>query len=129
MNKIEAIKSMTRQDQINKFLTEQMGECWHDRMVPSDGGVRCYKCKAWFTSRYIDRFNSGEYNTNFFTWVGFGKLWEWAQAQEWWTNFGDWFYSIDSWHKAQDFKLCHAEYLIHPDSFANAVYEFLKERE
>lgn len=50
---------------INKFLTEKMGECWHE-WEPKRDNVRNY---------------------DFFTWEGFGKLWEWAGEQEWFPYF------------------------------------------
>jgi hypothetical protein len=59
---------------------------------------------------------------DFSTWTNFGKLWEWAQGQEWWS----WFvheYIFDSMEGFQDLSL------IHPDRFADALYQFLKERE
>ena len=54
---------------------------------------------------------------NFSTWQGFGQAWEWAQKQGWWEDF--WIYSNDD-NGIIDF--------IHPDRFADALYEFLKDR-
>lgn len=58
-------------------------------------------------------------NNNFFTWEGFGKLWEWVHNQKWWDKF----------------RVCPQRYYIdwsdtyvNPERFATAVYNFLKER-
>ena len=57
------------------------------------------------------------------TWQGFGELWEWAIKQEWWLSFG---------YRHGDVSLGQAifsQYYINPDRFADAVYEYLRERE
>jgi hypothetical protein len=59
----------------------------------------------------------------FSTWEGFGKLWEWAQKQGWWNSF------IDA--GGMD---CSKDRLfpvagIHPNRFADALYELLKKCE
>ena len=117
----------------DKFLTEAMGECWHDFVMAKnpDGrdakGWTCTKCHIYTTyihSLYCD----------FSTWDGFGKLWTWAQKQEWFDLFQCCLYYHDylkHCHRPGDERLdndkvLHNE-LIHPDRFANAVYEFLKE--
>ncbi len=134
-------------EEINKFLTEQMGDCWHELepelgrvyFMKATGGSRCVKCDAYWnhnshTSRYNSQYNRNEVypekvNLDFFTWEGFGKLWEWAQKQEWWSQFK---YVC----KAKPYKFCFMneqtfmwDELIHPEQFATAVYEALKERE
>ena len=90
----------------DKFLTEAIGECWHS----DDPDMHT------FTTRCRICGEAGE-TTNFSTWQGFGKLWEWAQNQGWWEDF--WIYSNDD-NGIIDF--------IHPDRFADALYEFLKDK-
>jgi hypothetical protein len=57
---------------------------------------------------------------DFSCWEGFGKLWEWAQQQEWWLGFV--YVASDDWSKL-------SVELIHPDRFADAVYTYLHEKE
>ena len=80
---------------VNKFLTEQLGECWLSNM------------------NYLEN--------DFFTWTGFGLLWEWATKQEWWNHFMN-----DQSGKMVCFEVSY--HLINPTNFANAIYEFLKEK-
>jgi hypothetical protein len=54
---------------------------------------------------------------DFRTWHGFGQLFEWAVQQKWWLEFVD--VSSDDWRKL-------SVELIHPDRFADAVYNYLK---
>lgn len=113
----------------NKFLTEAMGECWHE----------------WYVSReFLDEFGHGTTqncskcwkrksirteNVKFSTWEGFGKLWEWSQKQEWWKEFcfspkGDGYHCYQVPKGLDKFAIGCA--YIHPDRFADAVYHFLK---
>ncbi len=64
----------------NRFLTEAMGECWHIWELKLFGvhKATCKKCGLQQTE---------EWQNDFFTREGFGKLWEWAQKQKWWNNF------------------------------------------
>jgi hypothetical protein len=55
---------------------------------------------------------------DFSCWEGFGKLWEWTQQQEWRQDFCKTFYGH------YDLLL-----LIQPDRFADAVYNYLQEKE
>ena len=101
----------------DRFLTEAMGECWHEEDDAFPNRYVCIHCKrSWPFGIPIN---------NFPAWTGFGKLWEWAKEQDWWERFTNYnfvaFYSHDS--RGIDLQL------IHPDRFADAVYTFLKERE
>lgn len=94
----------------DKFLTEAMGECWHESTTYSGtvgcASIWCPKCKKLFNkTNFID----------FSIWKGFGKLWEWAQGQEWWSIFWDLIARQPN----------PAEWFIHPDRFADAVHKFL----
>jgi len=53
----------------------------------------------------------------FSTWNGFGRLWVWAQNQDWWNDFFQ-----SSCHEATDW----FQLMINPDQFATAVYNYLK---
>lgn len=107
----------------DRFLTEAMGECWHEMEVTGKvrlNGFQVERCKHCGKK---DDF-LGDYTPNdFSTWEGFGKLWEWTQKQEWWIVFCQFEsnLSIDT--------SCIIKRLIHPDRFADAVYEFLRERD
>lgn len=107
----------------DKFLTEAMGECWHEGVHPLLKST-CTKCGAEFTQtiQIIHR--------NFSTWRDFGYLWDWANNQEWWQYE---FYE----NEKHSFKTntCNDTIwsfditLINPDKFADAVYEYLKGRQ
>lgn len=92
----------------DKYLTEAIG--WElDELDPA------YKI-------YVSPI--GEYRTcpiDFSTPNGFFQLWNWAQKQEWWIDYGqgltgNWD-SVGNWRQ-----------YINPDKFADAVHEYLKER-
>lgn len=50
----------------DKFLTEAMGECWHDKAITNGILSECSKCKVLHSYLYT--------NADFSTWKGFGKL-------------------------------------------------------
>lgn len=71
----------------------------------------------------LERWHDGDFirtgnSINFSTWQGFGELWEWSKKQEWWYEF---------WKIDFGISIIKCE-LINPNNFANAVYNFLKER-
>jgi len=105
---IEGSHMNTKRDE---FLTEAMGEHYWD-----------HECDEADCSCHEDRMD-------FSTWPDFGKLWEWAQGQEWWGVFGDDIVYGESEiaHEKHQCRISDLEYFIHPDRFANALYEFLKE--
>lgn len=96
----------------DKFLTEAMGECWHD-MIYNELGDRYSKLYMCMKCTHQD--NSITLDNDFSTWEGFGLLWEWSQKQEWKANFS--------------YRVGFREYLVNPDRFADAMYAYLKERE
>lgn len=103
-------------EEINKFLTEAMGDCYHDWEMTSDTPpFRTYDCKNCGIGPSINPSD----NTDFLTWKGFGKLWEWAIRQEWWEKF-TWFH--------QSMKDEILTELINPEKFAKAVADFLQEK-
>jgi hypothetical protein len=105
----------------DKFLTEQMGECWHDgEPFFTNNVIYCPKCHK--NLKAINEEN------DFSTWEGFGKLWEWAQKQnmEWQCRFNDYCFKLLGYRGG-----CSYEYIpkliINPDRFADTVYAYLKE--
>lgn len=53
---------------------------------------------------------------DFSTWTNFGRLWEWSTKQHWWDCY---------WMKCFWSPNCIIDE-IHPDTFANKIYNFLK---
>lgn len=98
----------------DKFLTESMGECWHEwkRSCGCCPGY-CKKCSA--DESLVE-------NNDFSEWEDFGKLFLWAKQQDWWDTL---FWQRDSKEILHTYDV---ENLIHPDHFADAVYAFLKGR-
>ncbi len=106
----------------DKFLTEEMGECWHEwdnrskYNPPRFAAVICKNCGQ--------SMKNAKMNTNLSSWEGFGKLWEWAQKQEWWIGFCEFANNNFLDFAPQGKRLFPS--LVHPDRFANALYEFLR---
>lgn len=109
----------------DKFLTEQMGECWHEAI--------CYYEEQWpYSLTYEcscgyrwDQKDRDKVNFNFSSWEGFGKLWEWAQTKYWFKeipfNFDD--------NRYHDCYMLFPVEFINPNEFANAIYSYLKDRQ
>ena len=106
---------------INKFLTEEMDECWHEWVFkitkPTQNLYQCTRCNktsvvyAGITPKRND----------FFTPDGFFKLWEWAQEQDWWDHFYE--TRLCTTVKHNTFQL-RREY-VNPKLFAEEVMRFL----
>ena len=77
-------------------------------------------CDCGAVRTYHDACNHVTKQNNFSTWEGFGKLWEWAQKQKWWDDF--WWSPNGIGDGTQE-----DIYFVHPDRFADAVYEYLQE--
>lgn len=110
-------------ENINKYLTETMGECWHKEVKkapnPEYSICNCGERYHWTEASCP--------NNNFFTWQEFGKLWEWATKQEWWDNF---LMEISCGLtkgilSTKDHGLYMPHCIVNPTNFANAIYEFL----
>lgn len=103
-------------EEINKFLTESMGECWHEWALEKDTPpfreYSCNKCNMVYVINPSDKID-------FLTWEGFGKLWEWAIKQVWWEKF-TWF------HQSIEDEILTE--LINPEHFAKAVAEYLQKK-
>lgn len=106
-------------EEINKYLTEAMGECWHEWQAISKPvhGYRycCTKCE-----KMVDKKLQNLTNGNL--WIAFGITWGWATKQEWWGKFTSTF-TIDGIQTPWIPKG-----IINPTNFTKAIYEFLKER-
>ena len=107
----------------DKFLTEAMGECWHEKVHGNTGPLIWSKCSCG--ANLVCR----DCNPNFSTWTSFGKLWEWAIDQEWWNKFE--FSEYAGHNRNDEFGATLKDILqglINPDRFATAVCEFLKDK-
>ena len=93
----------------DKFLTERMGECWHEGIHPLYKS-ECRKCGWLYTQ------NTQTIHTNFSTWEGFGKLLPFAEQE---MGIEKIFYSFNNCWPFDD-KFC--------SKFADVLYIFLKER-
>jgi hypothetical protein len=102
-------------EELNKFLTEAMGECWHDW---PDRSTPCDKC-----GQRSSMSNVGMHD-NFLTWEGFGKLWTWAIKQEWFDEFSRGHFHSGLSVSDQTIR----RYLINPEWFAKAVADFLQKK-
>ena len=95
----------------DQFLTEMIGECWHDISIDRTRSfqVQFYK------------------NNNFFTPEGFFKLWNFCKEQEWWVKFHDFNGGRIIQYENElipDIEIYINPYLINPNTFANAVAKF-----
>jgi hypothetical protein len=104
---------MVTKEEINKYLTEAMGECWHEcGEVLGDSlhipmTIKCIKCG---TLMILENSCEQVLNNDFFTWEGFGKLKEFMVSYH------------PLWMVEQM-----TLFLTDPERFATEVYEFLIE--
>ena len=103
-------------EEINKYLTEAMGLCWH-RLFPSAGKTVSCPCDNNRKSMARIVFYTDHKNNDFSTWEGFGKLFEWAKEQRWWIDF----------ILQQNPGVTNFCELLTPEKFATKLYNFLKE--
>lgn len=108
------IEGLTMNKERDKFLTEAMGECWHNDFpeCQNDSYTKCKKCGV-YGPYPIESF------VDYSTWEGFGKLIDWCKSED------DWFCDFLEMQGGSIFMInvMHIE----PDYFANSVYEYLKE--
>ena len=96
----------------NSFLTEAMGECWHEwGPTICEFKAKCQKCGKVTSVHYFGQFFDRQ-GIDFSTWESFGKLWTWAIDQEW-------FYLMMAHHG------CGPVDIVNPELFADEVYKFL----
>jgi hypothetical protein len=95
----------------DQFLTEKLGECWH---IVNYG--RCEKCNK-VIHRDRDEIDDYSLNLHFSSWDGFGKLWECCDRRRWFVHM------LEKKRKSSDVFYD----IVHPDRFADMIYEYLKE--
>lgn len=98
----------------DKFLTEAIGECWHEHTMTC--GYNLTR-----TGEYVSDIKSTSYPNDFSSWNGFGKLWEWVSRQE------SMMCGLASRYNGEQAKI--KLIYISPDTFADAVYNYLKEQQ
>lgn len=100
----------------DKFLTEKMGECWHEGYFDSDENIWVGECEQ-------------NWNNNFSKWEGFGKLINWCRKQEFWSE------DVLLWkiYVDEEDQNCGGffidERLVDPNIFADFIYNLLKDEE
>jgi hypothetical protein len=107
--------TMTR----DQFLTEWMGECWHEYVSYNWRDSAKGKVNHTFACNKCGHQDIERKNNNFSTWPGFGKLWEAAWEDKDFDKFLDWYENelgklgwllvnpntfADSWAKFQGWK-------------------------
>lgn len=119
----------------DKFLTEYIGECWHERVCIGSGLMfstyACASCGASWGDTFTKDIKHSYpklINNNFSTWDNFGKLWNWVYDKK----------VLNICSGKEDFPMIHiimrnCEFghdlsLINPDKFADALYEYLKDK-
>jgi hypothetical protein len=100
----------------DKFLTEAMG---YSNVHINDYG-QIFGCNLGSINSMRESVTG---NNGFSTWQGFGKLWEWVQSD------GDRWVDFHRYAEGTAAMMGIPTYIIEPDRFANAVYEFLKDRQ
>ena len=119
----------------NRYLTEKLFEkCWHEIGANPDGTTlgKCSKCGELFHAIHFADWNADVFNPDFFTWNGFGKLWEKCKEQEWWKLFLLKLIYAPSCHdylEPIDYDGLLPESLIDPLTFPTRVREFMEGRE
>ena len=114
----------------DQFLTEWLGECWHEwELQIEDAGpyakfgewlYKCSKCEAHSNENMSDRM---VVRPSFSTWPGFGKLWEAAQKDEdEWDKFVRWYWK-EQWDITSGW-IGISQTMVHPDRFADAWAKF-----
>ena len=108
-------------DKINETIHEARGLCWHETRK----GVWPYTCKTCNYHQHFDPVHTC--NPDYVnSWAAFGAAWEWAQGQEWWSNFiEETFWDAYSKGGLEYFRA--VTHIIDPRRFATALAEYLKE--
>ncbi len=136
-------------DEINKFLTEAMGNCWHRRLCyeealslrdtlynwvdfdksPMDTWY-CSCGRIAMSNMHMIDDHVTHYQIDLATWDGFGKLWEWSNKQDWWKQFnGSIYFAKETVFDEIDVdEVIYWDY-INPENFSKALFIFLKEKE
>lgn len=106
-------------EEVSKFLSEAMGECWHEsNRQPNDRAGFPATCSCGHRPMKAPVMGEKSHcqNNDFSTWIGFGKLWNWGTHQEWWIDF------------VTEYGFMEFIEYIDPDKLANAIYEYLQNK-
>jgi len=102
------------QDLKDKFIAEAMGLCYHEWITPPTNSLAPYRC----TKCGLKVPDIRVVNTDFSTWDGLGKLWNFVEQSKWKRIFLSWFTT----NFQEDIT-----YLINPEHLQDAVILFLTE--
>ena len=111
-------------EEINKFLTEAMDECWHGFLQVTGDSIHipiklsCGSCgKTVAEEPFFYKINN-----DFSTPEGFFKLWNFAIEQDWWEDF------LEKGKYGDPMFDCRiSSEIINPERFAKAAYEYLND--
>jgi hypothetical protein len=97
----------------DRFLTEAIGECWHEKVDRFIGNQNFYICSKCDIPHHV--LQGHGLHPNYSAWNGFGKLWDWCLKQEWWDTF-----------VYNNLPVDHS--YVNPDKFSDILYKYLKEQ-
>jgi len=105
-------------EEINRYLTEAMGLCWHKYRPIGFGKYGCWDCGYE---------NKDKKQRDFFSPEGFFILLNWAKGENWWyPEFEHW--KLCDWENSKSYGMIKS-YLINPEVFPIEVYNYLRGRE
>jgi hypothetical protein len=109
-------------DDDKKLLTEFLGECWHDRLIPVHASGVCRHCNI-----YMDDWNDVIQRT-FTTWQDLGDLKDKLVEKGMWWKFFVMIVEDYSDKKAKGLVMPHeiTDYLLNPTVFIPLCIEFLR---
>ena len=119
----------------DKFLTEEMEECWHEEdknLYIRNNQRKCRICKEWQTIKTGADFSI--VHADFSTWDGFGKLKYYLETIGEIDHFLNWyiakkrkeFFGVSIPCRVEFYKKCILVLMKTPDRFADATYEWLR---
>jgi hypothetical protein len=117
----------------DKFLTEALYQCYSHTLVEIDNVIGCSTCGLEIGYGTLDESIYEWYKDtppfDFNTWEGFGVLFVWCRRQDWWNSeFTLWVETDEPVGFKEVADSFIKESLINPSRFADAVYDFLKEK-
>ena len=115
-------------DEDRKFLTEKMGECFHEIITEQPyrvdevdvGSLYLCSCEKLLQKWEISRHRA--HNRTFTTWEDFGAVWKWAKKQDWWKEQVWSFDGDEQCDPMEVIETCH----IDPARFPELVVEWLR---
>lgn len=112
--------------ELNKFLREKMGKCWHETWYRHNGtsSIECWKCRAiapYDEGLHVYDFENPSYSTSAEAYLR--ELIPWAMEQGWWGDFRARFRHLDD---GKPYLYCHFdEVVLSPERGAPLIAEFL----